>query len=165
MKAANLFHGSEDNFLQSLLKLSRLLKVRFFRIVFVIMEKYSNCRECSSNSWYNYISAGNFPPKITWNQKFHNLYIFSHYIYWNIGMAKKTCFFIWLIKCFVEIRRFYLAILRSLFLHCFHICKFQSWCMSVGRFLWQIWGLFEYVQFLFKIINCQNLFNFILQCK
>ena len=33
---------------------------------------------------------------------------------------------IWLIKCFVEIRRFYLAILRSLFLHCFHSCKFQS---------------------------------------
>ena len=65
MKAANLFHGSEDTFQQFVLKLSRLLNVRFFRIVFVIMNKYSNCRECSSNSWYNYISAGNFPPKIT----------------------------------------------------------------------------------------------------
>ena len=26
--------------------------------------KYSKCRECSSNLWYNYVSVGNFPPKI-----------------------------------------------------------------------------------------------------
>ena len=45
MKAANLFHGSEDTFLKFLLKLSRLLKVRFFRIVLSL--------------WINTLIAGN----------------------------------------------------------------------------------------------------------